>query len=172
MLSSANDKKPKTYEYVRNEDGTFTCPHCGVVKRLQSTMHEHYDSHHSGSFKHKCKWCVFETSKKQTLDKHIAAKHPERLDVKPKEFACGQEGCSYKCLNKAGLRSHTLLKHMPEIVKKYLGKSEQETPCCTKCGKDFASKPAFIYHLAGCLPEDCVNDAKLREGLGLTSAQA
>jgi KRAB domain-containing zinc finger protein len=153
------------YEYIKNEDGTFTCPHCQEVKKNQSTMHMHYRARHDGAYKHKCKNCQYETSTKQSLDKHIAAKHPDQVKEKPKACAC--PSCEFTCLSKGGLRSHYLLRHMAAEVKKYLAHTEEDEIQCSHCGSEFASKPAFIYHLAGCLPNDVLNDTTHREGLGL-----
>jgi transcription elongation factor Elf1 len=155
------------YEYVKNEDGTFTCPHCNEVKKNQSTMHMHYRSRHDGAYKHKCKHCQYETSTKQSLDKHILAKHPEQAKEKPKPFVCPEQGCTFHTLNKGGLRSHYLLRHMAEQVKKYFAKTQDDEVQCSHCGSEFASKPAFIYHLAGCLPKDVIANESVRKGLCL-----
>jgi hypothetical protein len=154
------------YEYIKNEDGTFTCPHCNEVKKNQSTMHMHYRSRHDGAYKHKCKHCQYETSTKQSLDKHTVAKHPEHAKEKPKPCAC--PSCEFTSLSKGGLRSHYLLRHLGDQVKKYLGKNDQDEIQCTHCGTEFASKPAFIYHLGGCLPNDILSDKTHRLGLCLT----
>jgi len=56
---------------------------------------------------------------------------------------------------------------MAEQVKTYFGKTDQDEISCTHCGTEFASKPAFIYHLAGCLPTELVSDSKHKVGLAL-----
>ena len=58
---------------------------------------------------------------------------------------------------------------MAEQVKTYLGKNEQDEIQCSHCGSEFASKPAFIYHLAGCLPKEILTNKTHCLGLGLTN---
>jgi hypothetical protein len=58
---------------------------------------------------------------------------------------------------------------MADQVKKYLGRNGEDEIQCSHCGSEFASKPAFIYHLAGCLPNDVLSDNKHKVGLGLSA---
>lgn len=62
-----------------------------------------------------------------------------------------------------------MLRHMADQVKKYLGKNNEDEIQCTCCGTEFASKPAYIYHLAGCLPNEVLNNKNHRLGLGLSA---
>jgi hypothetical protein len=117
----------------------------------------HYKANHDGAHKHKCKECNYETSTKQALDNHIQAKHPEKAETAPKQFQC--PSCTFSCIRKAGLRSHYLLKHLTKEVNEFLGKTEEGGIMCTSCGVEFASKPAYIYHIVGCLPESVKTDA-------------
>jgi hypothetical protein len=169
-MKQAGNPSPKSpsrgrqmYEYQRTNDGQFMCPHCNVVKKLQSTMHMHYKANHDGALKHKCKDCNYETATKQALDKHIAAKHP--AGTKSKDFQCTD--CNFACSAKAGLRSHYLLKHLTKEVNEYLGKNNDDEICCTRCGSDFASKPAYVYHLAGCLPAEITQHENVKKCLGI-----
>jgi len=157
----------RRYEYIRTDTGEFICPHCNVVKKIQSTMNMHYKARHDGTFKHKCKHCPYETSTKQTLDKHTLAKHPNHVKDKPKPFDCPFESCEFHSITKAGLRSHYLLKHLSKEVVKYLGKTESGDVQCSGCGEQFASKPAYVYHLVGCLPEDILAHENVKKGLGI-----
>ena len=122
----------------------------------------HIKAKHSGTFKHKCEHCTYECPEKQALDRHIIAKHPEHGE-KEKEFVCPDACCEFESLTKAGLRSHYLLKHMASHVAKFLGKSDNGIQC-THCGNEFKSKPSFVYHLPGCLPESVKTDS-VKEGL-------
>jgi hypothetical protein len=117
----------------------------------------HYKANHDGALKHKCKDCNYETATKQGLDKHIAAKHPAQ-GQKVKEFKCSD--CEFECSAKGGLRSHYLLKHLTKEVQKYFGKNEDGEICCTRCSETYASKPAYVYHLAECLPSEITDPAK------------
>ena len=154
----------RMYEYERDSEGNFICTHCDCVKKLQSTMHMHYKANHDGSLKHKCKDCNYETATKQALDKHITAKHPA-AGQKNKDFQCTD--CSFACSAKAGIRSHYLLKHLTKEVNEYLGKNDDDKACCTRCGDDFASKPAYVYHLAACLPQEITQVENVKKCLGL-----
>ena len=150
------------YEYIKTPEGSYICVHCNVVKKNQSTMHMHYKANHDGALKHKCKSCTYESSTKQTLDNHINARHPEQGQA-VKEHSCPT--CDFESLTKAGLRSHYLLRHLSKEVTKYLGKTADGIQC-TGCGTGFASKPSYVYHLAGCInEEELSNDDK--KGLGI-----
>lgn len=154
-----------TFDYLRTEDGSFQCPHCNFTKKNQSTVHMHIKAKHSGTFKHKCQHCNYETCAKQTLDNHIIAKHPTEAGNKDKEFICPDLCCSFESLTKAGLRSHYLLKHLPNETNKFLGKTDAGDIQCTHCGSEFKSKPSFIYHLVNCLPEEVKSSQNAKTGL-------
>lgn len=151
------------YEYLKTEEG-YQCIHCNVIKKNQPTMHMHYKANHDGALKHKCKECTYETATKQTLDKHIMAKHPDKAEEKPKLFECPT--CEFESLSKAGLRSHYLLRHLTKEVNKFFSKTDNQISC-THCGTEFASKPAYVYHLVGCLPKEVLSKRDVREGLGI-----
>jgi hypothetical protein len=65
------------------------------------------------------------------------------------------------------LRSHFILKHLTKELNEFLGKTEKGEIQCTSCGDLFKSKPAFVYHIVGCLPEDVKGRDDCRVGLGL-----
>jgi len=152
------------YEYQKDTNGNYVCIHCNVVKNNQSTMHMHYKANHDGALKHKCKDCVYETSTKQGLDKHIDAKHPESAAERAKTYNC--PSCEFESLTKAGLRSHYSLRHLSKEVNQFLEKTGSVLSC-KECSQTFASKPSYIYHLAGCLPPSILCKKEVREGLGL-----
>ena len=156
------------YQYEKTLTGEYSCPHCNVIKKNQSTMHMHYKANHDGALKHKCKDCTYETATKQALDNHIRAKHPERNETNVVKHECPCDSCEFESLTKAGLRSHYILRHLSSYVTTYIGKKESGETCCSGCGQDFTSKPAFIYHLVGCLPTDVKENATHRLGLGIT----
>lgn len=154
-----------TFEYFKNELGEYVCPYCKAVKKNQTTMHMHYRARHEGTFKHKCKHCTYETSTKQNLDNHTAAKHPEHAEEKPKEYTCPHANCAFKSLKKAGIRSHYLLRHLSDQIKKLM--KTEETISCTCCKEEFKSKPAFIYHAVKCLPAEVKQNEEVKVGLGI-----
>ena len=125
----------------------------------------HIRAKHGGTFKHKCEHCTYETAVKQNLDNHINVKHPENTTPREKEFEC--PSCPYESLTKGGLRSHFILKHLTKELNEFLGKTEKGEIQCTSCGELFKSKPAFVYHIVGCLPEDVKVRDECRVGLGL-----
>lgn len=146
------------FKYDKTPDGDFKCIHCGCIKKNQSTMNMHYKANHMGTFKHKCKDCPYETSMQQNLDNHILAKHPTRVKDKPDPIECPHEGCEFSTHRKGGLRSHYLLKHLTAHTHALLGKTEEGLCQCTHCGLLFKSKPAFVYHVVGCLPPDILTN--------------
>jgi len=157
------------YVYEKTSSGEYSCPHCNVVKKNQTTMHMHYKANHDGALKHKCRDCDYETATKQALDNHINAKHPERCEKQVKKFECPCDNCGFESLTKAGLRSHYILRHLSKYVTMYFGKKEDGNISCTCCGSDFISKPAFVYHLVNCLPAEVKEDRAHLVGLGLTA---
>jgi rubredoxin len=154
-------KSPMVYEYMKTPEGDYMCVHCNVIKKKQSTMHMHYRANHDGALKHKCRHCTYESATKQGLENHINARHPS--DNLIKEFSC--PSCPFESLTKGGLRSHYLLRHLSKEVSKYFGKTDEGEIQCTACGTDFASKPAYVYHLVACIQNEL--SATDREALGV-----
>jgi ribosomal protein L37AE/L43A len=157
-----------TFKYKRTESGLFLCPHCNDYApngANQNTVHMHIRAKHSGNFKHKCKRCDFETSTEQTLQNHIAAKHPADLKEARIDFECPLDTCEYSCMTKGGLRSHYLLKHMGADVKALQEKTDAGAFKCKGCEKEFKSKPAFIYHVPDCLPDERFLDEDVQKFL-------
>jgi hypothetical protein len=165
------DSKPEAkarFTYIRTAD-TVQCPHCDYVRPIKniSSVHEHIKAKHSGSFKHKCKHCPYESAVKQNLDSHILSRHPEYSEKKQKEFVCPAD-CPYAANTRGQLRSHYLLKHLTSEVNSVLGTTQNGQIICTCCGADFKSKPAFVYHVVNCLSPDILADEEVRQGLGLS----
>jgi hypothetical protein len=155
------------FTYIRTAD-TVQCPHCDYVRPLKniSSVHEHIKAKHSGTFKHKCKHCPYESAVKQNLDSHILSRHPEHSAKKQKEFVCPSD-CSYAANTRGQLRSHYLLKHLTHEVTTMLGE-KNGLIICTCCGSDFKSKPAFVYHAVNCLSPDLLAKDEVLQGLGLS----
>jgi hypothetical protein len=157
------------FTYIRTADGNVQCPHCEYIRPAKniSSVHEHIKAKHSGTFKHKCKHCPYESAVKQNLDTHIMSRHPEHSIKKQKEHVCPSEGCQYAANTRGQLRSHYLLKHLSDEVQEMLGTTQEGQILCTCCGVDFKSKPAFIYHTVNCLSPEILANAEVQEGLGL-----
>ena len=81
--------------YHKNSDGDFVCPHCGVIKKRQNSMHYHMKKH-MDDLQHVCKLCKKGFLQKQTLDLHIRSKHPELLEIQEKATAGNTEGREFK----------------------------------------------------------------------------
>ena len=158
------------YTYIRTADGNVQCPHCDYIRPLKniSSVHEHIKAKHSGTFKHKCKYCVYESAVKQNLDSHILSKHPEHSEKKQKSHVC--PSCPYAANTKGQLRSHYLLKHLSSELNEMCGTTHEGQIMCTLCGVQFKSKPAFVYHAVTCLSPEVLDDPNVQEGLGLASS--
>jgi hypothetical protein len=155
------------YVYEKTATGEYSCPHCNIIKKNQTTMHMHYKANHDGALKQKCKDCDYETATKQALDNHIKARHPHRCETQAKKYGCPCDACGFESLTKAGLRSHYIIRHLSNYVTTYIGKNDAGCTCCTGCGQEFTSKPAFIYHLVNCLPAEVRSNDMHKEGLGI-----
>lgn len=158
------------FTYVRTADGNVKCPHCDYIRPLKniSSVHEHIKAKHSGTFKHKCKYCCYESAVKQNLDSHIMSRHPEHSLKKQKEHVCPSEDCEYAANTRGQLRSHYLLKHLTKELQTLLGTTQEGHIQCTCCGSQFKSKPSFVYHSVTCLSPDLLTDKEVQDGLGLT----
>lgn len=157
---------PKVQKYTKTTDGLSCCPHCNFTGKV-STVSMHVRAKHSGAFKYKCEGCNYEASTQQILNNHIAAKHPDMLEQKPKDLQCPDQSCNYSCRTKGQLRSHYLLKHCTDIVKTNMSLTEESEIQCTCCGEAHASKPAYLYHLPKCVPADTWNTVD-KVGLALS----
>ena len=152
------------FTYIRTET-TVQCPHCDYIRPIKnvSSVHEHIKAKHSGTFKHKCKHCSYESAVKQNLDSHILSRHPEHSVKKAKTHTC-PASCNYAANTKGQLRSHYLLKHLNADVHALFGTQELQ---CNVCEVTFKSKPAFVYHAVSCLSPELLNKKEVQLGLGL-----
>lgn len=156
------------FTYIRT-DTTVQCPHCDYIRPIKnvSSVHEHIKAKHSGTFKHKCKHCNYESAVKQNLDSHILSRHPEHSMKKAKTHTCPSACCNYAANTKGQLRSHYLLKHLSDDVHALL-ETTQELQC-TSCAVVFKSKPAFVYHAVSCLAPEILEKKEVQLGLGLAT---
>lgn len=146
------------FAYIRTNDGNIQCPHCEYIRPLKniSSVHEHIKAKHSGTFKHKCKHCAYESAVKQNLESHILSKHPEHSLKKAKTNVCPFDNCPYAANTKGQLRSHYILKHATTALEALMGTTQEGHIQCTSCGDEFKSKPAFVYHAVACLPPNSI----------------
>lgn len=154
-----------TIRYIKNDDGNFVCPHCGVIKTRQNSMHYHIKKHME-DLNHICKTCNKAFLQKQTLDLHIRSKHPELLksneENDEKKFQCPFENCNFTALTKGNCVIHSLRAHFQDEIKNIMiVKNDTKTITCNQCDKEFYSSSAFYYHCKACihLPS---NDPKLQ----------
>lgn len=145
------------YVYQKNAAGHYVCPHCGVTKERQNTMHYHLKKH-EGRLPFQCTHCDKEFLQAVTLALHISARHPNAaatssakavLSASP-AFSC--PCCEHTALTKANAVLHYLRKHCADEVKVFQDKSTQLLACAA-CQKQCNSSTAYLYHIAsaGCL---------------------
>jgi hypothetical protein len=135
-------------KYIKNEEGLFVCPTCGVTKKNQNTMHYHMKKH-MDELPHVCKTCKKSFLQKQTLDLHIASRHPEV--AQESENVVQYNGCSFTSFSKGNCKTHMLRIHFAEEIHNIMSKGENGCITCTNCYNDFKSHGSFYYHCIGCL---------------------
>jgi hypothetical protein len=152
------------YEYKKNAEGHFVCPHCGETKRLQSTMHYHL-KRHEGKLPHECKLCKKSFLHASTLDLHMKAQHQKE---QARMFKCPMPGCPYDgTLTKANLLIHYVRKHCKEEAAAARADGDSSTHVCNCCNKSCNSLTAFHYHVATCFRlEDAVRQQHIQTILG------
>ena len=134
-------------EYIKNADGLYVCPACGVTKKLQSTMHYHM-KRHDGKLPFECVTCKKQFLHASTLELHRKAQHQKEEE---RMFKCPMDKCTYKgTLTKANLLIHYVRKHCKEEAAATLD-DVNDTLSCKKCSKTCNSMTAFHYHVAGCM---------------------
>ena len=150
-----------TLKYTKNDKGQFVCPHCGVTKDKQNTMHYHMRKHEE-QVSHTCKVCKKGFLQKQTLDMHIKSRHPEVLkgiDDSTKKFKCPFDKCEFSALTKGNCIIHCLRVHFQDEIKKMMTINDETKEIeCEECCETFNSSTAFYYHCKKCintsLPDD------------------
>ena len=140
-------KNDMTFTYIKNEDGLFICPDCGVTKKNQNTMHYHMKKHED-TLNHVCKVCKKGFLQKQTLDLHMRSKHPDKeLD---KKFKCTYDNCEFTALTKGNCIIHYLRMHYQDEININMSKNGKIIQCNT-CEKEFNNSCAFYYHCKDCI---------------------
>jgi hypothetical protein len=159
-MTKSDATEKKKFVHKRDVNGHLVCERCGFKPKATprhpkgnpSTMTYHLKKH-DGDFAYKCRICNWNCLHKQTLDTHMATRHPEALKEKPTKYKCPIEGCMYESITKAGRRIHFVRKHCGDEATKYQKTTKVEdkiTLECSCCQQNFNSGTAFHYHLAGC----------------------
>lgn len=153
------------FTYIRNQDGHFVCPECGIVKIRQNSMHYHMKKHQNDR-NHICTWCNKGFLQKQTLDLHVRSRHPEHAtrttaptdsdttsssDDGEKPYHCPFDQCEFKALTKGNCVIHCLRVHFQEEMKTMMTlAATDKTITCNHCHRVFRSTSSFYYHCKGC----------------------
>jgi hypothetical protein len=139
-------------KYIKNDEGLFVCPTCGVTKKNQNTMHYHMKKH-MDELPHVCKTCKKSFLQKQTLDLHIASRHPEVAQESENivQYSCPFDGCGFTSFSKGNCRTHVLRIHFAEEISNIMSKGDNGCITCTNCYNDFKSHGSFYYHCVSCL---------------------
>ena len=149
-----------TFTYIKDDDGNFVCPTCGVTKKNQNTMHYHMKKHEE-ELTHVCKACKKGFLQKQTLDLHMRSKHPELVkdDVNKNKFKCPFDDCDFSNITKGNTVIHCLRVHFQDEISNMMIKdTDTKLIYCTECENDFGSSSAFYYHCKGCITFDKSSD--------------
>jgi hypothetical protein len=149
-MNISTDKKNTTEKetvkmtYIRNADGEFVCPDCGITKARQNTMFYHMKKH-AGDARHVCQepGCGKAFIQKSGLQQHMMQTHPDE-DAAP-SWSCPVEDCDHVCRMKANLIIHIGRKHGEGWIP-----ALSDTGSCTGCKKSFASPTAYYYHAVQC----------------------
>jgi hypothetical protein len=140
-----------TIKYIKNADGHYVCPDCGVVKKNQNTMHYHMKKH-MDELNHVCGVCHKGFLQKQTLELHLRSKHPELKEEEEKKFCCPMEDCDFKALTKGNCIIHCLRVHFREEMEEMMeAHADTKTITCNDCEKEFNSSCSFYYHCKECM---------------------
>jgi hypothetical protein len=140
--------KADTLTYKKNAEGLYVCPYCPATYERQNSMHYHLKKH-AGMYPHKCRHCDKAFLQKQTLDLHMEAKHPDKLNV-VEMYACPCEDCPYESRTKANLQIHYMRIHCTDTCKFTIRKDNLTE--CKACCESFKSATAYFYHAVHCTP--------------------
>ena len=168
-MADSSSMESTKMTYIRNEQGHYVCPDCGVTQVKQNTMHYHMNKGRQKSKPveerqtHLCEHCVesppFLTPDALTM--HLArmagrSGHPEMDNVK--EVECPFDGCDFHDVNKGNVRMHCMRKHLAKEVKALLERNGDNQPVCTNCQTTFKSLGSFYYHSIGCVTLSAEDD--------------
>jgi hypothetical protein len=147
-----------TLTYIKNDEGLFVCPDCGITKKNQNTMHYHMKKHKE-ELTHTCKDCKKGFLQKQTLELHIRSKHPGKETSK--KFNCTYHNCEFSALTKGNCIIHYIRVHFQDEMNSIMMK-DGKIYTCTNCDTEYSSSCAFYYHCKDCM-DVIKDDAKFQE---------
>ncbi len=150
-------------KYIRNENGDFVCPECGIIKKRQNSMHYHMKKH-LDELNHVCDICKKAFLQKQTLDLHIRSKHPQIIEHEPKnKFKCTFDNCEFTALTKGNCIVHCFRTHFQDEIKEIINiNNETKIISCNECNNEFHSSSSFYYHVKNCIKLD-KSDSKYKK---------
>ena len=140
-----------TFDYTKNNNGEFVCPHCPQTKKNQNTMHYHLKKH-AGNLEHACKDCDAKFLHSVQLKNHILSKHTNTDTVR--KLKCPHPDCTFETLTKSNRLIHYLRKHCEEEVKNIMRMTRGDNATsytCTVCNDVCVSNTSFCYHAKGCM---------------------
>jgi hypothetical protein len=143
---NAPSDKPKRRVYIRDENGNFVCPICGVVKTRQNTMLYHMDKH-EGHLPHECSVCKKGFLQKSELQLHQMKWHPKDDSG---VVLCPYPDCNFSDVRKGNVRTHCMRKHVSQYTADII-KRETGVWTCAICDFKSTSAAGFYYHLYGCI---------------------
>jgi hypothetical protein len=153
------------FEYIRNEDGDFICPHCPNVVisgNKQSTMHYHLKRHEIQKAAednkcqgYTCKGCNKIFLQKQNLELHIKSRHPELLETDFKDtskYYCPFDNCEFSSITKGNCIIHCLRVHYQKEISELMCVNPKTKAIeCNECNTEFNSSTSFYYHCKRCM---------------------
>ncbi len=157
--------------YIKNTKGEYVCPHCGITKVNQNTMHYHIRKHEE-QVSHTCKVCKKGFLQKQTLDLHMKSRHADYLKEQgddANKVYCPFDDCNFSSITKGNCIIHCLRVHFKDEINKIMNvDNETKTVKCEECDKEFTSSCAFYYHCKKCITFD-ENSEKYQLLQGITA---
>lgn len=133
--------------YIKNDNGSYVCPNCNIVKKNQNTMYYHMKKH-DGKLDFECNICAKEFLQKSALALHMSARHKTKEVVDM--YKCIVPNCEFESLTKGNRRTHCMRKHFKLETDALL----EENNTCSCCKESFPSTSAFYYHSISCVKTD------------------
>ena len=137
----------KFSRYIKDENGHFICPHCGITKENQNTMFYHMQRH-EGKLPHECGICKKGFIQKTELQLHTLKYHP--VTTTDNKVHCPIDGCDFADIRKGNVRTHLMRKHAGPYIETVVGRTPAGNWCCGRCNATISSASGFYYHLFTC----------------------
>lgn len=112
-----------------------------------------------------CKHCDYKCQFQNTLNLHIAAKHPESDIAKNTPILkCPCDGCTFQTLTHGNRIIHFVRKHCKVEATSLINQVENGLEC-RSCKKTFSSSTAFHYHAAHCIQIKDASKKRILQGI-------